>query len=145
MLRRELKKLAKRFVVIYGLTMLATFFICLGFNPVAEVGVVDYFGRCVLFALAADVSSLVYFSRHELSGREWWLRTALHCAVLEAVLMPLGHRWGMWGGWLGGVIFFFVVLLVKALVYLVGYGQDCAEASDLNRRLRERRAERETQ
>lgn len=67
------------------------------------------------------------------------------CAVLEAVLMPLGRRWGMWGGWLGGVIFFFVVLLVNALVHLVDYGQDCAEASDLNRRLRERRAERETQ
>lgn len=143
MIRHELINFAKRFVVIYGLTMLATYFICLFFNPGAYLGVVVYFGRCIWFSALADLSSLVYFSNHELSHREWWVRTILHCVLLEAFLMPLGYYWEMWRGALGAVVYFIVIILVKICVHLVGYGQDYAEATSLNRRLRERREERE--
>ena len=139
MIRHESINFLKRFVVIYGMTMLATFLICLFFNPTAYLSVVEFFGRCILFSLLADASCLIYLSEHELSHREWWVRTILHCVILEVTLMPLGYSWGMWGGTLGAVIYFFVILLVKVCVHLVGYGQDRASASSLNRRLRERR------
>ena len=139
MFRREAANFIKRFVVIYGLTMLATFFICLVFNPEVQVGVVWYFGRCILFSIVADASSLVYVSGSELSYNQWWGRTILQCVILEVTLMPLGYLWGMWNGALGGVVIFFVILLVNVCVRLVGYGQDRAEADILNQRLQERR------
>ena len=43
---------------------------------------------------------------------------------------------------IGGIVFFAVVLVVRFCVELVGYGQDYADASDVNERLRQRREER---
>ena len=34
-----------RFVFVYGLVMLSTFFMCLLFNPTSELPVVRFFGR----------------------------------------------------------------------------------------------------
>lgn len=76
-----------RFVFVYGLIMLSTFFMCLLFNPTSELPVVTFFGRCILLTL------LVYVSGEELSNREWWARTLLHAILLEAVLLPLAHNW----------------------------------------------------
>ena len=142
MVRHEIANFLKRFVVIYGLTMLASFGFCLVFNPGVTVNVVEYFGACILFSALADVTSLVYLSRHELSGREWWVRTAIPCVLLELVLLPAGYDIGMWWDLIGGIVFFAVVLVVRFCVELVGYGQDYADASDVNERLRQRREER---
>ena len=142
MVHHEIANFLKRFVVIYGLTMLASYGFCLVFNPGVTVKVVDSFGACFLFSALADATSLVYLSRHELSGREWWTRTAIQCVLLELVLMPAGYYIGMWQGMIGGIVFFGIVLVVRFCVELVGYGQDYADASDVNERLRQRREER---
>ena len=142
MVHHEIANFLKRFVVIYGLTMLASFGFCLVFNPGVTVNVVDYFGACILFSALADATSLVYLSRHELSGREWWIRTVIQCILLELVLLPAGYYIGMWRGLTGGIVFFAIVLVVRFCVELVGYGQDYADASDVNERLRQRREER---
>ena len=142
MVRHEIANFLKRFVVIYGLTMLASYAFCLVFNPGVTVNVVDYFGACILFSALADVTSLVYLSRHELSGREWWTRTAIQCVLLELVLMPAGYYIGLWQGTTGGSVLSAIVLGVRFCVELVGYGQDYADASDVNERLRQRREER---
>ena len=51
MVRHEIANFLKRFVVIYGLTMLASFGFCLVFNPGVTVNVVEYFGACILFSV----------------------------------------------------------------------------------------------
>ena len=142
MIRHGLINFTKRFVVIYGLTMLATYLYCLFLNPNCSLVVVEHCGRCLLASFIADASSFVYFSNHELSTREWWVRTAVHCAIIESVLLPLGYIWGMWSDFSGAAIYFVIILLIKLCVNLVGYGKDCAEASDLNRCLKERREKR---
>ena len=38
----------RRYVTIYGIIMLCTFFMCLLFNPTSELPVVTFFGRMVL-------------------------------------------------------------------------------------------------
>lgn len=141
MFLHELGNLIKRFVVIYGFTMLATWAICILFSQEAELGV-DYLGKMIVFSVCADLVSLVYLSSHELTEKEWWIRAVIQLILLEAVLMPLGHFYGMWGGSLGAVVFFLTVALVDVGVHLIGYGQDVVVANDLNRRLKERRSER---
>ena len=42
-----------RFVFVYGLVMLSTFFMCLLFNPTSELPVVRFFGRCILLTLVS--------------------------------------------------------------------------------------------
>ena len=91
-----------RFVFVYGLIMLSTFFMCLLFNPTSELPVVTFLGRCILLTLVSMLTLLIYASNEELSNRAWWTRTILHVILLEAVLLPLAHNWGFWvqhAGW----------------------------------------------
>ena len=137
----EVGNLLKRFVVIYGFTMLATWVICRFFNQEAMLSV-DFLGDMIWFSACADAVSLVYVSNHELTEREWWIRAGIQLVLLEIVLMTVGYHLGMWGGVLGAVIFFVTILLVDIGVHLTSYGQDLIIAKDLNQRLRERREER---
>ena len=69
-----------RFVFVYGLVMLITFFMCLLFNPTSELPVVRFFGRCILLTLVSMATLIIYASSEELTNREWWFRTILHAA-----------------------------------------------------------------
>lgn len=63
-----------RFVFVYGLVMLSTFFMCLLFNPTSELPVVRFFGRCILLTLVSMATLIVYASSEELTNRAWWFR-----------------------------------------------------------------------
>lgn len=138
---RETGNFAKRFIVIYGFTMLATWIVCVLFNQDAQFQL-DYFGDMILFSLCADVISLTRIFVRELSKKEWWISVGIQFVLMEAVLMPLGHYFYMWEGSVGAVIFFVTILLVDIGVHLIEYGQDVATAKDLNQRLSERRKEK---
>ena len=142
MFRNGLENFLKRFVVIYGYTMLATWVICICFNSDAQLGV-SFFGNMIVFSLCADITGLVYISPRELTEREWWIRALIQLLLLEAILMPLGHLFGMWGGSLGFIMFFLMIALVDAGVHLIEYKRNAVVAKDLNQRLKERREERE--
>ena len=49
----------RRFVTVYGIIMLCTFLMCLLFNPAAELPVVSFFGRIMVFTLIALLSLAV--------------------------------------------------------------------------------------
>ena len=135
----ELTIFLQRFVVIYGFTMLATLLFLLVFNRSAMVGW-EFFLRCVVFSLAGDLPSFVFYSTHELSEKEWRQRMLVCILLCEVILMPLGHGW-MWIGWGGGILFFFSILLVNFGVRVVGYGIDAHTATQLNERIRKRKLE----
>ena len=87
---------AQRFVVAYGIIMLATFFMCLFFNPTSQLAVVPFFGRCIVLTLVCMATLIVYYTKGELSVRAWWFRTILHTCLLEITLLPLAHYWHFW-------------------------------------------------
>ena len=133
-----------RFVLVYGIIMLGTFFMCLVFNPTSQLPVVSFFGRCIVLTLVCMATLIVYYSRGELSPRAWWVRTVLHTLVLEAALLPLAHHWGFWYGPLDAVIYAGFILAAKALWHLIDFGRSVRTASELNRQLTRRREEKET-
>ena len=133
---------ARRYVTIYGIIMLCTFFMCLLFNPTSELPVVSYFGRIMVFTLLSLLSMVVYYSRDELTPKSWWLRTALHALLLEAMLLPLAHRWGFWYSGTDIIVYAAFILLAKALWHLVDYGISVRTAAQINERIRENRLEK---
>lgn len=141
-LLHEAGTFCRRFVVIYGFTMLASLMFMLLFNRDALLDIQFLFDM-ILFSLAADATCLVHLSFHELNEREYRLRTLLNIVLCELVLLPLGYYFGMWRGWMGFFLFFFVVLAVNGGVRLVGYGIDAVHANDLNQLIQERRKNEE--
>ena len=130
-----------RFVFVYGLIMLSTFFMCLLFNPTSELPVVSFFGRCILLTLVSMGTLIVYASNEELINRAWWFRTFLHAALLEVVLLPLAHSWGFWYNALDGVIYGSFILAAKILWHLIDFGQSFYTATQLNEQIRQRKLE----
>ena len=117
---------------------------CLLFNPSSELPVVSFFGRIMVFTLIALLSLAVYYSKDELTVKAWWVRTALHLLLLEAVLLPLAHSWGFWHGGTDILVYAAFILLAKALWHLVDYGLNAKTAAQINERIRKNRLEKRT-
>ena len=132
----------QRYVLVYGIIMLCTFFMCLLFNPGSELAVVPFFGRIMVFTLVALLSLAVYYSKEELTVKAWWVLTVLHLLVLEAVLLPLAHRWGFWHSGPDILIYAGFILLAKMLWHLVDYGLNAKTAAQINERIRRNRLEK---
>ena len=124
-----------RFVMAYGIIMLSTFFMCLLFNPTSELPVVTFFGRCIIFTIVCMATLIVYYSKGDLTSREWWLRTILHALVLEAVLLPLAHHWEFWYGRTDAIIYASFILAAKIVWHLVDFGQTIRSAAEVNEML----------
>ena len=124
-----------RFVVAYGIIMLSTFFMCLLFNPTSELPVVSFFGRCILFTLVCMATLVIYYSKTELTLKNWWIRTILHTILLEAVLLPLAHHWKFWYGPLDAIIYAGFILAAKILRHLIDFGQSILTATQINEQL----------
>lgn len=131
----------QRFFTVYGIIMLGTFFMCLFANPGSQLPVVSFFGRCIVLTLVCLLSLVVYCSREELTTRQWWLRTAAHTLLLEAVLLPLAHRWGFWYGRLDALIYAAFILAGKIVWHLIDYTRSARAATQVNDRLRRRRTD----
>lgn len=127
------KTFVLHYFLIYGLTMIATFFFNLIFNGTAATVEVSYFGWAMLFSLAADLPLVVFISQNELSGKSFYIRIAIHAIVLEALLMPIGYVMEMWRGAVGGVVFFFIVLFVDAAMYALQFLNHKLVADNINR------------
>ena len=83
---------------------------------------------------------MVYYSRGELSRRQWWIRTAIHTVLVECVLLAAGYFFGMYKGVLGFVLFFFVILTVDLIVRAVTFLNDKNTADEINARLKQERS-----
>ena len=138
---KSLMPWVRRFVMVYGILMISTFFMCLLFNPSSILPVVSFFGRMFVFTLIALVSLAVYYSKEELTQRAWWVRTAAHLIVLEALLLPLAHSWGFWHSGPDIVIYAAFILLAKVVWHLIDYGVNAKTAAQINERIREHRRE----
>ena len=135
---------ARRYVMVYGIIMLCTFFMCLLFNPSSELPVVPFFGRIMVFTLIGLLSLVVYASKEELTTGAWWVRTLLHLIVLEAVLLPLAHHWGFWYGGTDIVVYAGFIALAKVMWHLVDYSLNAKTAAQINERIRKNRLEQRT-
>ena len=131
----------RRFVMIYGIIMICTFFMCLLFNPASELPVVSFFGRIIVFTFLGMATLIVYYSKEELTQKQWWCRTILHVLVLEAVYLPLAHHWEFWYGKVDAIIYASFILMAKLLWQLIDYGIAVRTAEDINEKIRKRRRE----
>ena len=134
----------RRYVLVYGIIMLCTFFMCLLFNPASELPVVPFFGRIMVFTLIALLSLGVYYSKEELTPKEWWIRTVLHLLLLEMVLLPLAHHWGFWHNGPDILIYAGFILLAKVLWHLVDYSLNAKTAAQINERIRKNHLDQRT-
>ena len=141
--RKELlRMLMNHFFICYTCTMLATILFCNLNTPVTTQLSVSYLWKAAIFSVCADLPAVVYFSKRELSRRQWWIRTAIHTVLVEIVLLTAGYSFGMYTGAGGFILFFFVVLAVDLVVRLVSYLNDRNTADEINARLQQERGRR---
>ena len=132
----------RRFVMLYGIIMICTFLMCLLFNPGAELPVVSFFGKIMVFSLIGLGSTIVYRSEEDLTQKAWWMRTVIHTLLLEGILLPLAHHWGFWHGGSDVIVYAAFILLAILLWHLIDYGISARTAAQINEKIRENRLEK---
>ncbi len=138
-LKELLRRIAMQFFVTYTATMAITIII-LKYSPGEQPEItVDFLRRMMLFSLCAVLPGIVYYSKGELSKKQWWIRTAVHTVLLETVLLSMGAFWGMYQGIGGMVLFAAIILAVDLFVGGVSYINDRGTADEVNKALKERR------
>ena len=135
-LREMIKKMITSYFTIYGCTMMGTLFYCLIFNPTDSFGL-DYFCWMLVFALAGDLPSLLFYSRKELNEDQWNVRFVIHFVVLESVLLTFAKYLGMYQTVLEGIFFAVIILVVYIVVRAVCFAGDKMIADEINERLKQ--------
>lgn len=130
-----LKKLIVSYPIIYGGTMMATLIYCLVFEPNTSFGL-DYFCWMLLFALAGDLPSVLFYSRRELTRRQWNVRTLIHFIVLVLVLLFFAKKLELYHTFQQGLFFAGLVLAVYLIVMFACFAGDRAQANKINERLK---------
>lgn len=139
-LKQILKTFCFHYALIYGLTMIATFFWCLAAGDTSVE--LDFFWKAMIFSLLADAPVFVFYSRKELTSRQTLIRIIAHGALLEIVLPAVGWFIGMWRGVGGYFVFFITVLIVDASIFVITYLKTSVEAGSINSALSKRKREK---
>lgn len=137
--------LISQFFIIYTASMLVTLLFVYLSNPTIISLPTEYLWQVALFSLAADLITLVYYSKNELSRKQFWIRTVIHTVLLEIILMIIGYRIGMYSSFFSGCLMVLIILVVDAFVRFITYLSDRRTADIINEKLKIRREEREKQ
>ncbi len=130
-----LKRLLISYPIIYGGGMMATWLCCMIYSP-DSVFSLEYFGWMFVIALLGDLPCLIFYSRKELTAKQWTNRWLIHLALLEGILLIVGYYLELYEGIMQGVVFGISVLLVYVIVRVLCFTGDFFEANQINEQLK---------
>ena len=133
--REVLRKMISGYPIIYGGTMMGTWFCVLIYAPSEKFGV-DYFSWMFLVALLADLPLLIFYSKKKLTEKQWNIRTALHAVILAMVMLGVGYVFDFYDNLKQGLIFMGTVIGVYLMVSMIGFAGGLIEAKRINEQLR---------
>ncbi|MDE6791314.1 MAG: hypothetical protein K2J61_06285 [Clostridia bacterium] len=140
-IKQLLKTFCFHYVLIYGLTMMASFFWCLASGDTSVP--LEFFWKAMIFSLVADAPLFVFWSKKELTSKQTLIRIIIHGVLLEILLPTAGWFIGMWRGVGGFFVFFATVLIVDASIFGITYLKTSVEAGNINSALRRRKCKSE--
>ena len=123
------------YFVIYNLSMMCTILFCYFNQPQIKMLPVSYLGEVAVFSFLACLPTTIYYSK----SQNVLVQTIIHTILLEIILLIAGYQIGMYEDVLGGLLFFFTILVVDILVRLFNYLNDCHLASEINKALKSRK------
>lgn len=118
-IKEAIKMVVSHFFVI---TVAVLIFTTLGksINGVKEYPIY-YVWQVVLTGVVGALPSFIFYSRKELTKKQWIVRYVVHFFVIETVILTEGWIFDWYSGFLSALIIAFVVILVYAVVYAYSY------------------------
>ncbi len=132
--KNMIRALISNYFVIMTGTFLGNFIYCSIFAR-DSIFTVGYLGMMFVFGFLGDIPLLVFYSKHELSRKEWRGRQAFHVIMVEAVLLIAAYYLEMYHTPLQGVVFAIIVLGVYVMVNTFCWHRDQTEANRMNSKL----------
>lgn len=133
-----IKKMLVQYIIIYAGSMFGTLVFCSIFYPDEMFGL-DYLVWMLLFSLLGDLPLLVFYSKRELTEKQWIIRQGIHILLLELVLLCAAFQMGLYEGVIQGAAFALVIIGIYVLVRFITFRGDSKLAHELNVRLQERK------
>ena len=140
----DLKALIRKFILQLAY-IIAGAFVCTAAYcsvfPVGKIDVADFMWRILFFCFLTELPVVVYYSRRNLSRREWNIRTGIHTVLLVLIMLTAGKALRLYRGVSDGLILAAIVLLIDGFVRIMTYLKDLSTADEINKKLKEKRKE----
>lgn len=137
----DLKTLIQKFLMQFVYIMAGSLMGSAIFSTIFHIGQVDaadFLWEVVLFDFFTDLPVFVYYSKRDLSKKEWNVRTIVHTLLLMLVMLAAGKMMGFYKGLYDGLVLAVIVLLVDVLVRFMTYVKDMDTADKINKRIKEK-------
>jgi len=135
-----IKRLFIHYFLIFSGSIISAMIYCRFFYPDFSMGLVELDGM-MLLALAGDLPLCVFYSKKELTTKQYRIRAVIHVIILEIVMLYGLSRFGAYESFGEGAALFFLILAVYLVIKLISYMIDVKTADYINERLKEMNSE----
>lgn len=131
-----IKNMIRDFFVIYSGCILATLFFCMIFDPTAQFDL-KYFAQMILVTICGDLPLFVFYSKRDLTEKEWKMRLIFHFVIVFIIVMIFGKVFDLYKNIIQACIFAMTEWLIYIAVFLIGHYNNMREAEKINRKIKE--------
>jgi len=135
-LKDFIKELIRNYFIIFAIIVIMITLLRQIFSPGAYFELTDIF-IYMICALVADLPSMIFYSKKEISEKEMRLRRIIHFVILEAVLLTLANVMGWVTGGLNTFLFALQIGVIYMLVRSFSWLDDRRAARKINEKLKE--------
>lgn len=135
-LKDFIKELIRNYFIIFAIIVIVITLLRQIFSPGAYFELTDIF-IYMSCALVADLPSMIFYSKKEISEKEMRLRRIIHFVILEAVLLTLANIMGWVTGGLNTFLFALQIGVIYMLVRSLSWLDDRRAARKINEKLKE--------
>lgn len=135
-LKHFIKEFIRNYFIIFAVIVIVITLLRQIFSPGAYFELTDIF-IYMICALVADLPSMIFYSKKEISEKEMRLRRIIHFVILEAVLLTLANVMGWVTGGLNTFLFALQIGVIYMLVRSFSWLDDRRAARKINEKLKE--------
>lgn len=137
-LSQLIKRIGSDFILITTGILFCHIIFCLVLVSDARFTVNDLIKIPAAAAITAALG-IIFYSRKELSKKQWLFRSIIHLTLLETTVLLLAKPFGWFdtGSLIEYALLFVLVFIIYALVLFLGWRNDAAAAERINQALKD--------
>lgn len=128
----EIKNILRRFMIIFGASVIAVYIMCNVF-AVAKIGnLMNALPIIMLITFIASLSSLIFYSKEELTKKQWWIREVICVSFVEVLFLTTAITSGFADNLAACITIAVLIIAVSSINHLLEYSDDLKLADELN-------------
>ena len=128
----EIKNILRRFMIIFGASVIAVYIMCNIFAVATINNLMNALPIIMLITFIASLSSLIFYSKEELTKKQWWIREVICVSFVEVLFLATAITSGFADNLAACITIAVLIIAVSSINHLLEYSDDLKLAEELN-------------